>query len=532
MATKLGKGNFPSGSSPSDYECFGPPAMKDGEFDDVKIVDLGCFKQDGTDSNKFYHGAVVKNRNTGKWYAYFEWGRTGSVHPDYMFVECSSESEAQQEFAKQIHSKNDKRGMWTTIAGIRTLTAKPKKDCYLVRPQATRSTGLPDAKTIKSSDGMTVKKMSVTKSKTKTVKKRKSSNVDPQTASLMRDMNIATVKFAKSAMADSSLPTQVAIDEGRQALQAAQKRLVKVGSSIKAQTEDKDLYDITTLLYSRIPRIKAVGAPKSDWVLSQDNVLRWQQDLDAFESALHTEDMSVVESDDDPFGGMNITMKWLDRRSPEGEFIYSWMPRATRDRHSYIGKMKIANVWTVERHGALPRFKKVMEKVLADKPRISERPICQPTSRTDLSTSDRKLYKAANVGLLFHGTRSVNVTGIMREGLRLPKQLVGVQITGAMFGPGHYWADDWKKSAGYTSMRGSYYSGGSGTVRGRGAFMFAADVVLGKAHVASGPRGYSGPPRGTHCIFGKANVSQVMNNEWITFDVNQNQLCYLVEFNV
>lgn len=60
--------------------------------------------------------------------------------------------------------------------------------------------------------------------------------------------------------------------------------------------------------------------------------------------------------------------------------------------------------------------------------------------------------------------------------------------------------------------------------------MFVADVVLGTPHVAHGPKGYTAPPRGCHCVFGKAGVSQVMNNEWIIFERDQNRLRYLVEF--
>ena len=79
-------------------------------------------------------------------------------------------------------------------------------------------------------------------------------------------------------------------------------------------------------------------------------------------------------------------------------------------------------------------------------------------------------------------------------------------------------------------MRGSYWAGGDGMVRGRSAFMFVANVALGNPHVAPGPRGFTGPPAGCHCIFGKAGHSQVMNNEWIIFNTDQNQLRYLVEF--
>jgi len=52
MATKLGRKVIPSGHTKSDFECFGPPAIKDAEFDDCMIADMGCFNQDGSvDSN-------------------------------------------------------------------------------------------------------------------------------------------------------------------------------------------------------------------------------------------------------------------------------------------------------------------------------------------------------------------------------------------------------------------------------------------------------------------------------------------------
>ncbi len=57
MAAKLAKDTYPDQSSPGDFQCFGPPATRDGDFDTVKICDMGCFTQDGKDSNKYYHGA-------------------------------------------------------------------------------------------------------------------------------------------------------------------------------------------------------------------------------------------------------------------------------------------------------------------------------------------------------------------------------------------------------------------------------------------------------------------------------------------
>jgi hypothetical protein len=531
MATKLAKDTYPESASPSDFQCFGPPATRDGEFESVKICDMGCFTQDGKDSNKYYHGAVVQHRQSKNWYAYFEWGRTGAARPSFQFVACGSEQEACLEFARQLHSKNDRRGEWTTVAGIRTLRARAGQDCYLVRSMATRSTGLPDARSIKINEGAKKppEKPPEANGKTKPAKK-PARKVDPHTLSLMRDLTVATVAYTRGSMADASIPTQAAIDEARTILAEAQKRLVKVGDDVARQVKDKDLVQLTTLMYGRIPKKKPVGAPAATWILSKDNILVWQNDLDAFESALYATDIDVEEPEFDPFAGMELDMEWIPPDSAVGKHLYEWWPKATANKHAWVGDMKIKNLWRVERHGDKGKIPSAQEEVLAEKPKIQERPLFQPDKRADLKGAAAKRYQATNTSLLFHGTRSVNVSGILREALRLPKQLVGVVITGAMFGPGIYFADDWKKSAGYTSLHGSYWSGGGGAVRGRDAFMFAADVVLGNPFVAPGPSGYTGPPKGHHSIFGKAGHSQVVNNEFIVFKPNQNQLRYLIEF--
>lgn len=538
MATKLPKDTYPNNASENDFQCFGPPATKDGEFEQVKIADLGCFTQDGKDTNKYYHCAIVQHRGTKKWYAYFEWGRTGAANPSFQFVECTSEADAQAAFAKQLHSKNDKRGEWVTVAGLRTLRAKAGKDCYLVRPMATRSTGLPDARSIKINEGAKPKKTTGASSQAGTTAKKgtkkkaaKKPEIDAETRKLLNDLSVATIAYTRGSMADESLPTQAAIDEARTILAEAQKRLAKVGDDSKKQIKDKQLVEMTNLMYGRIPKKKALRAKAEDWILSKDNVLAWGNDLDAFESALYATDIGQ-DDEVNPMDELNLVMEWVPPTSKEGKFLYKWWPKATGNRHSHIQDMKVLNLWRVERHEDKNRIVPAQKKVLKAKPKIAERAQYQPRTRLDLPSADRKVFKDSNTALLFHGTRSVNVRGILKEALRMPKELVGVVITGAMFGPGLYFADDWKKSAGYTSLKNSYWSRGSGAVAGRGAFMFAMDVVLGNPFVAPKAHGYTTPPKGHHCVFGKAGESRVQNNEFIVFDRDQQQIRYLVEFDV
>lgn len=539
MSKKLAKSSYPANHGPDDFQCFGPPALNDGDFDNCKIADLGSFSQDDKDSNKYYHAAVVKSKKTGVFYTYFEWGRVGASSPQFQMAECGDESEAQRDFAAQCHEKNDKRGIWTTIAGIKTLAPKPGKDVYLVRQLTARSTGLPDAKTIKYIDPNTVKKPDPSAASGPAKAKKSKPKADPQTARLLADLIGGTIKYTRSAMADDSLPTQNAIDQARQIITEAQKKVAVIGDNLKAQIADKELRTFSAELYRRIPKIKVVGTPDSEWILSGNNILSWQQDLDAFESALTGQAQVEVDSDEDAFHGLPLHMEWIDPKTELGKFLMFWWPKATANRHHHIGDMKIKNLWKVDRHGDDAKFTNMQDKIYQEigKKKVSERPLFQPSERHDVDPSRREIFSVSNTSLLFHGTRSVNVKGILEKSLLLPKQLVGVAINGAMFGPGLYWADDWKKSAGYTSLRNSIWSGGSGSVAGRSAFMFAADVCVGEPFVAPGPHGYTQPPKGAHCVFGMGRNhassrrnSGVENNEWIVFQNAQSRLKYLAEF--
>lgn len=523
MGTKLNKNVYPAGHTANDFKCFGPPALKDGDFTTSKIADLGCFTQDGKDTNKYYHGAICQSKINSKWYVYFQWGRTLSNNLDFQFVECSDESDAQKEYTKQLMSKNVKRGEWVDIGGIKTLRAKAGEDCYLVRAMAVRDVGLPDGKTITVND----KPVKISTANVKA--KISEAKVDKQTLELMKDLNVATVSYARTSMSSNSLPTQGAIDEARIVLIEAQKRIASVGDDIDDQISDKQLIDLTNLIYSRIPKKKPIKAAASTWILSANNILNWQQDLDAFESAGSNIDTQV---DSNPFGDIKVDMEWISDQSELGKFIHSWWPTATGNKHSYLNKMKILNAWRLDRHedkGKLQKFQTDLVGI-----NYTEKPLYQPKTRGDLvargfNKNDISMYEKTNTALLFHGTRTVNVSGILRKNIMLPKQLVGVRMNGALFGPGIYWADDWKKSAGYTSLSGGYYTSGDGSIKNRGAFMFAGDVVLGNPYVAD-YKAYSSPPKGHHSVFGKAGKSGIQNNEWIIYNDSQFVLRYLVEF--
>jgi hypothetical protein len=486
MPHKLPKRAMPDGHTRDDFTCFGPPAVSDGAFSGTKIADLGCFAQEKVDSNKYYHAAVVQSTKTQQFYAYTEWGREGHSVVDFQFIACGSEDEAQREYETVCTAKNVKRGKWTTVNGIRVLEPKPGQDLYLVRPLSRRNRGLPDGYTISVPTVATAS--SATAKPNAPVAATSAPVADAETLALLNDLNLGTVAYTRQATAGGAIPTQSAIDEGRALLAGATSRIAAV-PDVQAQLLDAELVKLSTLLYSRIGKAKPLKAGPAHWVLTSQNVVAWQQDLDAFESALHSTLSDSSATVVDPFANLPLTMSHVKPSSTEGSWLYGWAPTASRRMHHYKS-MTIHNAWRVARHGDEARlFRKQDELAGLDSSAwVKESPLHQPQPSHGSASvpctppARASTYARSNSALLFHGTRSVNVSGILRKSLMLPQQLVGVAITGtvppewrslmipsnrrhmmlhgagALFGPGIYLADDYMKSAGYTSLSNSYWA--------------------------------------------------------------------------
>ncbi len=544
MATKLDKKEYPAGTSPDDFKCHGPVATKDTEFAGCKLADMGCFQQEEKgktkegdarkiDSNKYYHAAVVSAH--GKWYLYVEFGRVGNS-PTFQFTPCATESEAQAAFEKQCKGKNTNRGMWEDVGGINMFVPKPKKngdlnDLYSVRQLASRDTGLPDAHNLAADDGsvaVTAKPKSNGKSKKKAIRR-----CDSETSRLMRDLIGGTVQHARTTLVGGAVPAQSAINEGRDILQGAKKRLMKVGADVDAQVNDAQLKKLTYALYSRIPKIKPLNAAESSWILSANNIDLWDLEIDAFETALKTGNFEIEDDGNDPMQGMPLDMSHLAKKDDIAAFINTWWLKSTNNRYGGRTGFKIHNLWKVDRHGDDQVFQKSQATIAKEMKTVKDgdRALHQDKKRPDIDTSQRRMYWDTNTASLFHGTRSVNVAGILRENFRFPSELVGVQTNGSNFGPGTYFADDFQKSTQYCSSSGSMYAGDGG-VSGRHSFMLLCDVILGTPHViGSGGGSTMTAPRGTHSVYGKGGMrgGYLANNEFIIYRHGRHKIRYLAE---
>ncbi|MEM1094342.1 MAG: ADP-ribose polymerase [Bacteroidota bacterium] len=143
--------------------------------------------------------------------------------------------------------------------------------------------------------------------------------------------------------------------------------------------------------------------------------------------------------------------------------------------------------------------------------------------------------RTSTVEQLWHGSRNANWRSILETGLVLrPANAV---ITGKMFGYGLYFADRCQKSLNYTSLRGSYWTGGT---QDRG-YLSLYDVHVGrqltiKQHDAScyqldeaelqarSPR-FRAP---YNSVFAHRGVD-LRNNEYIVYNQAQCTVRYLIE---
>jgi hypothetical protein len=551
MGSKLGKKELPAGLGPDDFTYQGRPAVDQGDFGpDVGLADGACVNQFGDANNsKYYHCGVVKSTD-GRWWVYREYGRieggktweggTCRRSATFMFESCPNEDDARASFQKQMRDKNVKRleqkgKIWVSKVG----SNGKSKDGYIVQRLATRERGLPDAYGIKDDSGLE-KKVAKKKTTKKKTAKRKKVDAQPQVIALARDLVGGTVSYARAASKSTGIvPTMEAIEEVRDDLiPQALKLLKKIGNDEDKQLRSKPLQELSKYVATIVPRpIPRTGDP-SAILLSQGNIFSIQQDLDAFEAALKNEDFDLEEAKEDdnavdPNKVLGRKLTWIDPKSEQGRWLESTYLGMTNNRHGHLrGRFRVLNMFSVEdaakRKAFLDRARAIAK---GRKGSTLDRAELQPKKRPDVSdVSD--IYADGNLMLGIHGTRAVNVQPILSSNLRLPKQLKGVHISGSAFGAGIYFADDIKKSHGYTGAEGSYWVKGGG-IQSRGFFMFLCDVTLGKPHMTRTTLwGQPNCTRGYDSIYAKRNITSVANNEYIIFDPNQQFIRYIIEARV
>jgi predicted DNA-binding WGR domain protein len=119
---------------------------------------------------------------------------------------------------------------------------------------------------------------------------------------------------------------------------------------------------------------------------------------------------------DQVYQGLNTTIQPLVRGSPMWGIIQDYVTNTHGPTHNF--KIKLADIYEIARKDESPNVKKCMDRV-------------------------------GNVNLLWHGSRVVNFCSILKNGLILNPESMGVHIAGKMYGQAIYLANSISKSAGY-----------------------------------------------------------------------------------
>jgi poly [ADP-ribose] polymerase len=341
-------------------------------------------------------------------------------------------------------------------------------------------------------------------------------------SSLMKSTNqfvIQTLKCPLGQLSNSQ------IDLGRSLLKQA-KTIVES----KVQ-DDAKILQLTNQFYSAIPHNLGSGfRGKMDHLLLNDvnKILSKEYDLDTLLDA--KEIGAVLAADakiDDQYNSLNADLQFIDKQTDLFNWIEKMVLETRANNHSHLGKIKVNNAWKIARKGERDNFLKMVKEVSETSTRAHLPPMLKNLvpNRPDMDESC-SLYPKTNTWPLFHGTRTQNMTGIMKGGLLIRPS--GAVVTGAMFdrSGGLYFSTQASKSLNYTSVSTSYWAKGSDKF----GYLFITDVCVGNYLVPRGPYGYTlDGIKPNHSVYAIGGKSGVINDEIITYTTHQSSLRMVVE---
>lgn len=251
-----------------------------------------------------------------------------------------------------------------------------------------------------------------------------------------------------------------------------------------------DVLTLTNEYYANIPKVfgskispNAIAIRTMDRVAEEMDVLKFYEDSLRMGGVIY--DTSNI---DKQYESLHSEIGLLDPHSDKYKAIVHYV-NSTESHHHHV-HLLVKRVYTVNQKNA-PKFD----------------------------------GRCGNITELFHGSRSANLPGILSTYLKKPNNLGGnIVITGAMFGPGIYFASQSTKSSQYSNSR----FGGTAN-KYPTAFMFLVDVALGKVHKVETSHYFIEPPRGFDSVQGVKGRS-LLHDEFITYKENQQKIKYIVEF--
>lgn len=389
--------------------------------------------------------------------------------------------------------------------------------------------------------GSTVEATAVVAPVVKTPRTTPSVKFHPEVESLLRLIYGATGEavaagLSASAGATANAPlgnlSDTQLDKGADILEKVE-ALVKGGG----KASRNDLVDLTNEYLSNIPR-NIDGARKkgkldlSAILLDSEERIGTQRKFITLlrDAYLQREVFAEAALADDPvevwYDGLKCDIEYLDPKSDAWARVVRLFDTGQSPHNSnFAGKLKVLRVWRLEQQERRAPFDAFAATVI---------------------------HKPGATGMLdaWHGTRTENIMGVCKSGLRMPDNLPkGVYVTGKTFGLGIYHTPCWPdsgvdrkdakgkkyvtyngalKSMNYTSLRGAFY-GNSNTART--GYMFLEQLALGVPEVAHKVCwNKARPDPGCDYIYAEAHGHESLtHDEVVTFHEHASRRSHLIE---
>lgn len=272
----------------------------------------------------------------------------------------------------------------------------------------------------------------------------------------------------------------------KESIETGRRILNDLGRAINNNDDDSIEY-YSTQYYKFIPRqMPSNLRVDRSWLLNtQDKLSRELDVLNLYEDSLRMLPAMLNNNVDSKYNALNCDISYVTDAKVL-DYIRDKVEKSVASNHNY--KLRVKNVYTVN---------------LKNEPEFDS--------------------SCGNVKHLFHGSRSCNLVGILSSHLKMPNSLPNVQKTGAMFGPGIYFANNSSKSYNYSS-------GSWGNTRNKytTAYLFVTEVALGNVKKVDDATYFRQAPSGYDSVMG-CKGRNLYNDEFIVYRENQVRIKYLVE---
>jgi poly [ADP-ribose] polymerase 2/3/4 len=295
--------------------------------------------------------------------------------------------------------------------------------------------------------------------------------------------------------------TESQIQNGKQILAEANTLLAKKQQNPQwgAILVDPEIIAVTNEFYSCIPQniplrprdeegrvhwLKKYCLNRAEILDQQSDFLDILGDVEGLISGFQSDDL------DEKYKAINCSFQFCDQSTDDFIAAKKYVEESQSRHHSH--KLIVKNLWKLS-CGAQRNNSSFMDSI-------------------------------GNVEPLFHGSGPGNILGISKKGLLMRPP--GAYVTGGMFGGSAlYFADQSTKSSQYATGR---FGGDRG--KHNSYFMFIADVALGKIKEYDTAQPHlQKPPMGYNSVKGIAGRA-LLHNEYMVYDIRQNVLQYLLEF--